>query len=70
MNKTDVLTGRIVRRVLDGMNENPNKVTVVHGIDKTHNLSELMRNLWWHFPDALITFKQLKYGYELKIEVG
>lgn len=69
MNRTDVLTGRIVQRILDGMNENPNKVTVVHGIDETHNLSELMRNLWLNFPDASITFRQLKYGNELKIEI-
>ena len=72
MNYTDVLTGRIVQRVLDGMNErlsNNLKVTVVHGVDKHHNLSELMDNLWWHFPDSSITFKKLKYGYELRIEV-
>lgn len=69
MDRTDVLTGRIVQRVLDGMNENPHKVTVVHGIDKTHNLSQLMNNLWLHFPNASIGFKKLNYGYELKIEI-
>jgi hypothetical protein len=65
---TDVLTGRIVQRVLDEMSERP-KVTIVHGVDKSHNLSELMNNLWWYFPDSSITFKKLKFGYELKIEV-
>ena len=69
MNKTDVLTGRIVQRVLDAMNENPH-VTIVHGIDDCHNLSYLMDNIWAYFPDASITFEKLRYGYELKIEVG
>jgi hypothetical protein len=72
MNMTDILTGRIVQRVLDGMNERPNKnlkVTVIHGVDCSHNLSELMNNLWWYFPDSSITFRKLKYGYELRIEV-
>lgn len=68
MNMTDVLTGRIVQRVLDEMSERP-KVTIVHGVDKSHNLSELMNNLWWYFPDSSITFKKLKFGYELRIEV-
>lgn len=68
MNMTDVLTGCIVQRVLDGLSENP-KVSIVHGVDKSHNLSELMNNLWWYFPDSSITFKKLKFGYELKIEV-
>lgn len=68
MNTTDVLTGRIVQRVLDEMSERP-KVTIVHGVDKSHNLSELMNNLWWYFPDSSITFKKLKFGYELRIEV-
>lgn len=72
MSMTDVLTDRIVQRVLDGMDERPSnnhKVTVVHGVDKSHNLSELMDNLWWYFPDSSITFKKLNFGYELKIEV-
>lgn len=68
MNMTDVLTGRIVQRVLDELSERP-KVTIVHGVDKSHNLSELMNNIWWYFPDSSITFKKLKFGYELKIEV-
>ena len=69
MNYTDVLTGRIVQRVLDSMHERTSKVTIVHGVDKHHNLSELMDNLWLHFPNSSITFKKLKYGYELRIEV-
>lgn len=68
MNMTDILTGRIVQRVLDEMSEKP-KVTIIHGVDKSHNLSELMNNLWRYFPDSSITFKKLKFGYELKIEV-
>jgi hypothetical protein len=72
MNMTDVLTGRIVQRVLDGMNErtsNDIKVVVVHGVDKSHNILELTNNLWWYFPNSEITYKKLNYGYELKIEV-
>ena len=69
MNMTDVLTGRIVQRVLDEMSSKRPKVAVVHGVDKSHNLSELMKNLWWHFPDSSITFKKLNFGYELRIEV-
>lgn len=69
MNMTDVLTGRIVQRVLDEMSEKL-KATVVHGVDKSHNLSELMKNLWFYFPDSSITFKKLKFGYELRIEVN
>lgn len=72
MDYTDVLTGRIVQRVLDGMDERPSsnlKVTVIHGVDNSKNLSQLMHNLWIYFPDSSITFKKLKYGYELRIEV-
>lgn len=72
MDYTDILTGRIVQRILDGMDERPNKnlkVTVIHGVDKSHNLLELMNNLWFYFPDSSITFRKLKYGYELRIEV-
>ena len=72
MNNTDILTGRIVQRVLDGMNERPSrnlKVTVVHGVDNSKNLSQLMHNLWTYFPDSSITLKKLNYGYELRIEV-
>lgn len=68
MNMTDFLTGRIVQRVLDEMGEKP-KVTIIYGVDKSHNLLELMNNLWRYFPDSSITFKKLKFGYELKIEV-
>ena len=68
MNMTDVLTGRIVQRVLDEMDKY-SKAKVVHGVDKSHNLSELMKNLWWYFPDSSITFKKLNFGYELRIEV-
>lgn len=69
MNMTDVLTGRIVQRVLDEMSKKQD-VSIVHGVDKSHNLSELMNNLWWYFPDSSITFKKLKFGYELRIEVS
>lgn len=68
MNMTDVLTGRIVQKVLDEMNKKP-KVTIIYGVDESHNLLELMNNLWWYFPDSSITFEKLKFGYELKIEV-
>ena len=70
MNKTDVLTGRIVQRVLDARATSSSKVTIVHGVDITHKTDELIDNLFTFFPDSSITFKKLKYGYELKIEIN
>lgn len=69
MNRTDVLTGRIVQRVIDAKAKSSSRVTIVHGVDNSHNIKELKDNLFELFPDSLISVKYLKYGYELRIEV-
>ena len=69
MNYTDVLTGRIVQRVLEAKKEMSSKVSVVHGVDNSHNINILTNNLSKFFPGSTITLKKLKYGYELRIEV-
>lgn len=71
MNKTDVTTGRIVQRVIDATNNADVNVSVSvkHGIDEEHDLPRLMDNLYAFFPNSTISFKRLKFGYELKIEV-
>ena len=69
MNRTDVLTGRIVQRVLDARASSSSKVTIFHGVEISHKTDELIDNLFVFFPNSSITFKKLKYGYELKIEV-
>lgn len=69
MNRTDVLTGCIVQRVLDAMNESTSKVIIKHGVDYGYDINKLMNNLFEFFPDSLIALKKLKYGYELRIEV-
>ena len=69
MNRTDVLTGRIVQRVIDAK-ATSSKATIIHGVDISHRTDELIDNLFTFFPDSSITFKKLKFGYELKIEVN
>lgn len=69
MNMTDVLTGRIVQRVIDAKAKSSSRVTIVHGVDDTHNIYKVMDNLFEFFPDSLINLKRLKFGYELRIEV-
>ena len=62
-----------MQRVLDGMSERPQsnlKTIVVYGVDKFHNISELVKNLWRYFLDSSITFKKLEFSYELRIEVN
>ena len=70
MNKTDVLTGRIVQRVIDAKAKSSSKVSISHGVDFSHKINELIDNLFEFFPDSSITFKKFKYGYELKIEIN
>ena len=69
MNMTDVLTGRIVQRVLDAKAKSSSGVKIVHGVDNSHDVDKLMDNLFEFFPDSLIALKKLKFGYELRIEV-
>ena len=70
MNRTDVLTGRIVQRVIDAKAKSSSRVSVNHGVDNSHNIDELMYNLFVYFPNSLISLKKLKYGYDLRIEVN
>lgn len=71
MKRTDVLTGRIAQRVIDASRSPTSKstITVTHGVDNTHNIGQLMGNLFEIFPGCLITLKELEFGYELRIEV-
>lgn len=69
MNRTDVLTGRIIQRVIDAKAKSSSRVTIVHGVDNGHNIDYLMDNLLKFFPDSLINLKRLNFGYELRIEV-
>ena len=68
MNRTDVLIGRIVQRMIDAKAKSSSRVTINHGVDNSHNINYLVNNLSKFFPDSLITLKKLKYGYELIIE--
>ena len=69
MNMTDVLTGRIVQRVIDAKAKSSSRVVVNHGVDNSRDIDKLMDNLFEFFPDSLIALKKLKFGYELRIEV-
>lgn len=70
MKRTDILTGRIIQRILTTKSDNDiSEVVVVHGVDEYHNIERLVDNLFEYFKDSEITLKKLKYGYELKIRV-
>lgn len=70
MKRTDILTGRIIQRILTTKSDNDvSEITIVHGVDEYHNVERLVDNLFEYFPNSEITFKKLKYGYELKIKV-
>ena len=69
MNRTDILTGRIIQRVIDAKAKSSSRVVVNHGVDNSHDIDKLMDNLFEFFPDSLIALKKLKFGYELRIEV-
>ena len=70
MKRTDILTGRIIQRILTTKSDKDvSEIVVVHGVDEYHNVERLVDNLFEYFPNSEITFKKLKYGYELKIKV-
>lgn len=70
MKRTDILTGRIIQRILSTKSDNDiSEIVVVHGVDEYHNIERLIYNLFEYFADSEITLKKLKYGYELKIKV-
>lgn len=65
MKRTDILTGRIVQRVLDERTKNDLEIAVIHGVDDSHNIERLINNLFELFPSGEITLKKLNFGYEL-----
>ncbi len=69
MKNTDILTGRIVQRILSSKLNNADEVSVRYGIGSDINIERLINNLFEFFPDSKITFKKLQFGYELKIRV-
>ena len=70
MKRTDILSGRIIQRILTTKSDNDvSEITIVHGVNEYHNVERLVDNLFEYFPNSEITFKKLKYGYELKIKV-
>lgn len=69
MDRTDILTGRIIQRIIDAKATSSTKAIVKHGVDYSHNLTRLINNLFEFFPNSTITFNFLKFGYELRIEV-
>lgn len=67
MKKTDILTGRIIQRVIEVRSSGDREVSICHGVDKHCNLERLINNLFEYFPNSKITLKQLAFGYELHI---
>lgn len=69
MKNTDILTGRIIQRVIDAKLKGNKEVNINHGVSNPHNLNRLLDNLFEYFPDSQITLKRLAFGYELNIKV-
>ena len=68
MKKTDILTGRIIQRVIDAKLKGNKEVNICHGVDMHCNIERLINNLFEYFPNCNITLKQLAFGYELHIK--
>ena len=69
MKNTDILTGRIIQRVIDAKSKGDTEVNINHGVSDFHNTERLLRNLSEYFPDGKFTLKRLPFGYELNIKV-
>ena len=69
MKQTDILSGRIIQRVLSELNSENSEATVVYGIDEHKNIERLIENLFEYFPDGTIVLQKCQFGYELKITV-
>ncbi len=69
MNMTDVLTGRIVQRVISAKTKDCTIVRVIHGVDYTHDIKRLIDNLYEFFPNSSIELRKLNFGYSLAINV-
>ena len=68
MKNTDILTGRIIQRVIDAKLKGNTEVSINHGVSDLHNINRLLDNLFGYFPDSKITLKRLAFGYELNIK--
>ena len=66
---TDILTGRIIQRVMEAKSKGDTEVDINHGVSKSHNTNRLLRNLSEYFSDGKFTLKRLPFGYELNIKV-
>ena len=66
---TDILTGRIIQRVIDAELKSNIEVNINHGVSDLCNVNRLLDNLFEYFPDSKITLKKLAFGYELNIKV-
>lgn len=69
MKKTDILTGRIIQRVIDAKLKGNKEVNICHGVDMYCNIERLINNLFEYFPDSKIILQKLQFGYELQIKV-
>ena len=70
MKQTDILTGRIIQRVIDKKNKGfSSEISVIHGVSNQHNVERLIDNLFEYFPDSTIALQKCQFGYELKIIV-
>lgn len=69
MKNTDILTGRIVQKILSQKLKNVDEACVLYGISSDINIERLINNLFEFFPDGKITLKKMPLGYELNIKV-
>lgn len=69
MKNTDILTGRIIQKILDAKTNKATEVSVSYGISQDINTERLIRNLFEYFPDSKITFKKLQFGYRLNVRM-
>lgn len=67
INKTDVLTGQIVQKVLDARFYG--KCSVIYGVGNFFDIERLLNNLLYYFPECSIELKKLDFGYELRITI-
>lgn len=69
MKNTDILTGRIIQKVLSSKLKSVDEVSAYYGVGSDINIERLINNLFEFFPDGKITLKKLRFGYELNIRV-
>lgn len=69
MKNADILTGRIIQRVLEARLKGASETSVCHGVNNSYSIHRIIDNLFEYFPDGRITLKKLPFGYELDIKV-